>query len=71
MLTQSFLKLLNCHLSEFIETDLKKIPKEDMENLQSNVKDIFFFCLIWTIGVTGDSIGRANFNDFLRKRLQE
>jgi len=50
----SLLRLLDCHLSKYIEDEdgLKKISPEAIDALCGQIKQIFCFCFIWSIGAT-------------------
>jgi len=52
----SLLRLLDCHLNKYIEDEdgLKKIPPEAIDALCGQIKQIFCFCFIWSIGATSN-----------------
>lgn len=59
---QSCFRLLDCHFNEYIETEIKKVTADDIEDLEASLEQIFIFCIIWSIGATCTLEGRINFN---------
>lgn len=48
---------------------LKKIPPEKLSRISELVEPWFIFSLIWSVGATGDSLGRVAFNQWLRTKM--
>ncbi|XP_040850525.1 dynein heavy chain 1, axonemal [Ochotona curzoniae] len=69
-LIMSFLKLLDCFFKPFLPKEgLKKIPPEKLSRISELVEPWFIFSLIWSVGATGDSLGRVAFNQWLRTKM--
>ena len=49
---------------------MKKVAKEDYDLLESQLEPIFIFCLIWSVGCTGDYESREKFNLFFREFMK-
>jgi dynein heavy chain len=65
-LVSSFMKLLDCFLENYKETETKKISNDDIELLDGSIESIFLFCLTWSFGCTGDYASRLKFDKKLR-----
>jgi dynein heavy chain len=63
---QSLQRILDCYLVDYTETDLKKIPVEELDNLAAVIDALFVFSLVWSVGVTTDYDGRRKFSRFLK-----
>jgi len=63
------MRLLDCYLAPYIETEIKKITPEMIEHLASQIKEIFLFCFIWSIGCTTTQVGRDRFDKFMREQI--
>jgi dynein heavy chain, axonemal len=61
----SLMKIFDCYLVDYTESELKKIPVEDLEVLEKVIDPIFMFSLIWSVGCTGDAEGRLKFSEFI------
>ena len=66
-LVQSFMRLMDCYLVPYIDTELKKVTVEEVEELESMIEGIFVFCLVWSLGCTTTLDGRAKFNSKLKE----
>jgi len=60
--TQSLQRLLDCFLTDYADTDYKKVSSEELENLDQILESIFFFSFIWSVGSTVDYDGRKKFD---------
>nr|XP_054101684.1 dynein axonemal heavy chain 1 isoform X2 [Callithrix jacchus] len=70
-LTMSLLKLLDCFFKPLLPREgLKKIPSEKLTRIVELIEPWFIFSLIWSVGATGDSNGRASFSHWLRFKMQ-
>lgn len=49
----------------FAETDIKKVPQEDLDNFALMIEPLFIFALTWSIGCTTDETGREKFNTYI------
>ncbi|OCT85694.1 dynein heavy chain 1, axonemal [Xenopus laevis] len=69
-LTMSLLKLLDCFFQPFIPQEgQKKFPQEKLRRIEELIESWFFFSLIWSVGITGDSQGRVLFSTWLRDKM--
>jgi dynein heavy chain len=60
---------MDCYLKDYIETEIKKVTGEKVEELSSMIPQLFIFCLLWSIGTTTNLQGREKFNNFIRQKL--
>ncbi|KAL4429885.1 hypothetical protein ABPG74_022908 [Tetrahymena malaccensis] len=70
-LAQSLMRNLNCFLVNYVDTDFKKIPAEEIEKLLEHLEQIFIFSLIWSIGCTITYEGRVKFDKYLRGLMKQ
>ncbi|XP_068109284.1 dynein axonemal heavy chain 1 [Hyperolius riggenbachi] len=69
-LVMSLLKLLECFFQPFIPREgQKKFPQEKIKRIGELVESWFFFSLVWSVGITGDSDSRVLFSKFLRDKM--
>lgn len=54
-LVQSLMRILDCYLINYVDTELKKITFEEIEYLEKCLDQLFYFSLVWSMGVTGDN----------------
>lgn len=66
-LVQSLMRILNCFLENYKETEIKKVTNEELDHLEQVIDKIFQWGLIWSIGCTTDLAGREKFNIFFRE----
>lgn len=66
---QSLFRIMDCYLADYIETEIKKVTPEHVQDLLSMLDQLFIFALIWSIGTTTNLAGREKFNHWLRERL--
>ena len=64
-LVRSLMNILDCQFEKF--TDTKKFAAQVTKDIFTWIEGMFFFALIWSIGITGDTASRAKFDLFLRK----
>jgi dynein heavy chain len=65
------MKIISCFFKNFEESEVKKVPEEELAELEKMINSIFIFALIWSMGCTGDYNGRIKFNEFLRNYIVE
>ena len=65
-LAYSLFNLLDCFLAKFKETGSVKVSKIELEVLYKSIYNIYFFCTVWSIGITSREDGREKFNEYLR-----
>jgi dynein heavy chain len=68
--TQSSMRLLDCFFANYIESEIKKVTKDEIANLESMITQLFIFALVWSIGCTCTVEGRIKFNSWFRERMQ-
>ena len=69
-LAYALFSLLDCFLAKFKETSSLKISKIELEVLYKSIYNIYFFCTVWSIGITSKEDGREKFNEYLREFMQ-
>lgn len=57
-LVQSLHRILNCFIFNYAETEVKKVPVDELDFLDSIIYPLFIFALTWSIGCTTDEVGR-------------
>lgn len=70
-LVASLMRIMDCFLADYKETEIKKISQEDIEIVESMLEGFFIFALIWSIGCVVDLDSRLKFNTFLRDKQKE
>src|SRR3569833_1626104 len=56
--TQNSKRILDCYFVNYIETEIKKITKEDINNLEGMIQQLNEFAMIWSVGTTATLVGR-------------
>lgn len=64
-LVRSLMNILDCQFEKF--HDPKKFASYVTKEVFTWIEGMFFFALIWSIGITGDTNSRSKFDLFLRK----
>ena len=64
-LVRSLMNILDCQFDKF--QDPKKFAAYVTKEVFTWIEGMFFFALIWSIGITGDTNSRTKFDIFLRK----
>jgi dynein heavy chain len=70
-ITQSSMRILECFFAMYVETEIKKVTKDEINNLESMITQLFMFAIIWSIGTTITLDGRVKFNAWIRNKMQE
>lgn len=65
-LAGSFFRLMDCYMTPYHDTELKKCSAEEVEDLEGMLEAIFCFVLIWSIGATTNLEGRTKVNIKIR-----
>jgi len=68
-LTTSLLRIVDCFMAPFRDTEVKKASADDIESLCSQLEPIFMYALIWSVGCTTDYQGRLRFTEYLHKQM--
>ena len=66
----SCLRLLDCFMFDYIETETKKITPDHIDGLASTIKQIFVLCFTWSLGATTTQLGRERFDKWLRDQMK-
>jgi dynein heavy chain len=66
---QSIFRIIDCFFSPYVENEIKKISKEELNNLDSMINQLFFFGLTWAVGVTTTLDGRIKFDKWIRENV--
>ncbi|XP_053577059.1 dynein axonemal heavy chain 1 [Bombina bombina] len=70
-LVMSLLKLLDCLFQPFVPQEgQKNFPQEKINRIGELIEPWFFFSLIWSVGITGDSDSRVLFSSWLRDKMR-
>lgn len=65
------MRILDCYFVNYVETEIKKIPKEEVNNLETIIPQLFLFSIIWSIGTTVNLDGRIKFDKWIRERIKD
>lgn len=68
-ITQSIMRIIDCYFSSYNESEIKKITKEELMNLDSMINQLFFFAFVWSVGVTTTLEGRMKFDKWVRDNV--
>lgn len=61
------MRILDCFLFNYKQTEIKKVSDEDLQLLEDSIDKMFHWGLVWSVGCTTNLDGRLKFNDFLRE----
>ena len=56
---------MDCYIVQFTDTEQKKTTTDELEMLDQSLESLFYFCITWSFGATGDYQSRENYNIFL------
>jgi len=56
------MRILDCYFADYIETEIKKITPEEVEEIEQCCEALFVFALVWSIGCTTNLEGREKFD---------
>ena len=70
-LAQSSMRILDCYFANYVETEIKRVTKDDIASLETVLPQLFFFSLTWSVGTTGNPEGRLKFDNALRGKMKE
>ena len=62
-------KILDCFYEPFWDTEILKITAEDIEAFEEYSEELFYYALVWSLGVTTDEEGREKFEQKLREMV--
>lgn len=63
------MRIIDCFFANYIETEVKKVPKDEITNLENMITQIFMFALFWSIGCTTTLESRAKFDKWIREKM--
>lgn len=63
------MRIIDCYFGTFVESEIKKITKEEIANLDSMINQLFFFAYVWAVGVTTTLEGRIKFDKWVRENV--
>jgi len=49
---QSTMRVIDCFMSDYYETEVKRVSQDAIDQLSSMISPIFFFGMTWGIGST-------------------
>lgn len=65
------MRILDCFFVDYIETEVKKVTQEEVEDFELSLEPLFIFALTWSIGATTNLEGRDKFNQKLKLLLSD
>ena len=68
-LVQSLQRILDCFFAPYKDTDAVTITEAQVEELEGMLEPLFVFALIWSLGCTTTTEGRAKFNESVRQLM--
>ncbi|XP_072136794.1 dynein axonemal heavy chain 1 isoform X1 [Mobula birostris] len=71
-LTFSLLKLMDCFFNPLMPKEGERgFPIEKLKLLDDLIEPWFIFCLIWSVGCTGDAQSYSIFSNWLRRKMEK
>ena len=70
-LCQSSFRILDSYFSKYHDTEIKKIEETEIDDLESMIKNLVSYALIWSIACTTNSDGRKRMDAFMRNKFVE
>ena len=68
-ITQSLMRILDCYFADYIETEIRKVSPEEVEELEQCLECLFVFALVWSLGCTTNLDGRQRFDKKVRELM--
>ncbi|RLO04474.1 hypothetical protein DYB28_010789, partial [Aphanomyces astaci] len=69
-LCQSLMRLLDSFISVLRGSeDKKEVRAEHVSFFSKHMAELFVFCLVWSVGATGNDAGRVKFDAYLRQEM--
>ena len=70
-IAQSFMRIMNTFFTVFnVPEGADPIPPAQIDMLQKNIEQLFFYAFVWSIGATCDTDSRTIFDNWLRTYMQ-
>lgn len=63
------MRIIDCFFANYVESEIRKVTKDEITNLESMITQIFMFALFWSIGTTTTLDGRIKFNTWIREKM--
>ena len=63
------MRILDCFFSNYVESEIKRITKDDIANLETMISQLWVYSVIWSIGTTTTLDGRMKFDKFFREKI--
>ncbi|CAK83095.1 unnamed protein product (macronuclear) [Paramecium tetraurelia] len=70
-LVQSQQRIIDSLISPYVETEIKKVSVDELDQLNQNIEYYFHYSLVWSIMVTGDFQSRQKCDKFHRQQMQK
>ena len=70
-LIQSLFRIMDSYLVAYIETEIKKVNADQIDDLASMIPQLWFFSAFWSIGTTTTLKGKELFNKFWRDKMKK
>jgi len=69
-LAQSLMRLLDCYLLPLRPVEgVPPAPQAEVDKFVNRVEELFFFCLVWSVGCTTNDEGRKKFDSYIRNEF--
>ena len=68
-LISSLIKIIDCYFEKY--RDAKSIDKNELEIFYTSTISIFYYALIWSIGITTNEEGRKMFSEYIKPSMKE
>ncbi|RHY33391.1 hypothetical protein DYB32_001670 [Aphanomyces invadans] len=68
-LCQSLMRLLDSFFAVLHGEEKKEVRADHVAFFSRHMPELFVFCLVWSIGATGNEAGRVKFDAFLREEM--
>jgi dynein heavy chain len=63
------MRILDCYFADYFDTEVKKVPIEEIEELETCIEAYFIFAFVWSIGCTTNLEGRERFSNKVRELM--
>lgn len=70
-IAQSCMRILDCYMIDYVESEVKRVTVDQVEGLFRQIKELFFFAFVWSIGATTTSAGRERFDKWIREKMEQ
>ena len=70
-LCQSMMRIMDSFLADFVESEIKIVTSDQIDELEAMVGELFFYSVSWSLAATVDAEGRRKMDIFLREKLKD